>query len=75
MTDNELLRNPVEILAEEFLERYRRGESPTLTEYVDAHPELSEEIREVFPALLAVEEAGPHLRQAAQIATIHCDIR
>jgi eukaryotic-like serine/threonine-protein kinase len=60
MTDPDLRRNPVEILAEEFLERYRRGERPAVTEYVARHPELSEEIREVFPALLAVEEAGPH---------------
>ena len=60
MTDPELMRNPVEILAEEFLERYRRGDRPTVTEYVDGHPELSEEIREVFPALLAMEEVGPH---------------
>jgi eukaryotic-like serine/threonine-protein kinase len=60
MIDPELVRNPVEILAEEFLERYRRGDRPTVTEYVDGHPELSEEIREVFPALLAVEEVVPH---------------
>jgi eukaryotic-like serine/threonine-protein kinase len=60
MTDRDLRRNPVEILAEEFLERYRRGERPAVTEYVDRHPDLSEEIREVFPALLAIEEAGPH---------------
>jgi serine/threonine protein kinase/Tfp pilus assembly protein PilF len=60
MTDPELVRNPVEILAEEFLERYRRGERPTVTEYVDRHRDLSGEICEVFPALLAIEEVGPH---------------
>ena len=60
MTDPDLLRNPVEILAEEFLERYRRGERPAMTEFIDRHPELSSEIREVFPALLAIEKAGPH---------------
>ena len=60
MTDPDLLRNPVEILAEEFLERYRRGDRPTVTEYVDRHPALCGEIREVFPALLAIEEASPH---------------
>ncbi len=60
MTDPEFLRNPVEILAEEFLERYRRGEGPSVTEYVARHPALSDEIREVFPALVALEEAGPH---------------
>src|SRR5690349_4465080 len=51
-------RNPVEELAEEFLERYRRGERPSLTEYVGRRPELGEEIRELFPALVMMEEVG-----------------
>jgi eukaryotic-like serine/threonine-protein kinase len=38
-------RNPVERLAEEFLERRRRGEVPPLTEYVSRHPECEDEIR------------------------------
>ena len=52
-------RNRVEVLAEEFLSRYRRGEGPSLTDYAARYPELAGEIREVFPALLLVEEAGP----------------
>ncbi len=51
-------RNPVELLAEEFLDRRRRGERPTLREYVDRHPELAEEIRDLFPALLMMENLG-----------------
>ena len=42
-------RNPVEELAEEFLERYRRGERPALTEYTTRHPELADQIRDLFP--------------------------
>lgn len=42
-------------LAEEFLERYRRGERPSLKEYVDRHPELAVEIRDVFPAMALLE--------------------
>jgi WD40 repeat protein/tetratricopeptide (TPR) repeat protein len=42
-------------LAEEFLERYRKGERPGLKEYVDRHPELGGEIREVFPAMAMME--------------------
>src|SRR3954464_2213061 len=42
-------------LAEEFLERYRRGERPGLREYADRHPELAAEIREVFPAMAMME--------------------
>ncbi len=59
MTSQEVQRNPVEELAEEFLARYRRGERPALNEYTEAHPELADEIRDLFPALVMMEEAGP----------------
>jgi hypothetical protein len=59
MSEPEVRRNPVEELAEAFLERYRRGERPSLTEYTRQHPELADEIRELFPALAMMEEAGP----------------
>jgi serine/threonine protein kinase/WD40 repeat protein len=52
-------RNPVEELAEEFLNRYRRGERPSLTEFVQRHPEMASEIRELFPALVMMEQACP----------------
>ncbi len=51
-------RNPVELLAEEFLDRKRRGEQPTLREYLERYPELAEEIRDLFPALLMMEDLG-----------------
>ena len=51
-------RNPVELLAEEFLDRKRRGEQPTLREYLERHPELADEIRDLFPALLMMEDLG-----------------
>jgi WD40 repeat protein/serine/threonine protein kinase len=59
MAGPEAQRNPVEQLAEEFLARYRQGERPPLTEYTQKHPELAEEIRELFPALVMMEEIGP----------------
>jgi serine/threonine protein kinase/WD40 repeat protein len=43
-------------LAEEFAERYRRGERPTLQEYIDRLPEMADAIREMFPALVEVEK-------------------
>jgi hypothetical protein len=46
-------------LLDEFVERFRRGERPSLTEYVARAPELEGEIRELFPALVAMEQAGP----------------
>src|SRR5262245_22205850 len=43
-------------LAEEFLDRYRKGERPPLKEYIDRHPELAAEIKEVFPAMAMIEK-------------------
>ncbi|HLN29780.1 MAG TPA: serine/threonine-protein kinase [Gemmataceae bacterium] len=52
-------RSPVELLADEFLGRHKRGEKPTIKEYCDRHPDLAEEIRDVFEALLMVEDLKP----------------
>ncbi len=50
--------DPLNALAEEFVGRYRRGERPALSEYTARHPELAEEIRELFPALVMMEDLG-----------------
>ncbi len=52
-------RKTLEVLAEEFVARCRRGERPALSEYIDAHPELADEIRELFPTLVMMEELAP----------------
>src|SRR5262245_21367555 len=58
-------------LAEEFLERYRKGERPRLRDYTDLHPELATEIKEVFPAMAMLEniavaeDSRPHLANGA----------
>jgi tetratricopeptide (TPR) repeat protein len=46
-------------LADEFLARYRRGERPALAEYTARHPELADQIDELFPALVMMEEVRP----------------
>jgi WD40 repeat protein/serine/threonine protein kinase/tetratricopeptide (TPR) repeat protein len=43
-------------LADEFAARYRNGERPALQDYVDRHPELADDIRELFPALVEMEQ-------------------
>jgi len=48
----------IEKLAESFLERFRRGERPTISEYAEKHPECADQIRELFPALLFLEECS-----------------
>ena len=49
----------VEALAEEFLERRRQGQRPTVAEYLERHPNLADEIRAFFPALELIEEFKP----------------
>jgi WD40 repeat protein/serine/threonine protein kinase len=51
-------RDPVELLADEFMARKRRGEKPTLSEYAAKYPDLADAIRELFPALLMMEDLG-----------------
>jgi WD40 repeat protein/serine/threonine protein kinase/tetratricopeptide (TPR) repeat protein len=55
MSESESRSELVLELAEEFLNRYRQGERPSLKEYIDRHPELAAEIREVFPAMAMME--------------------
>lgn len=49
-------RNPVDVLADEFSERLRNGESPSITEYIRKHPELEDDIRELFPTISMMEQ-------------------
>src|SRR5262245_34523601 len=55
-TDSEA--DPLVALAEEFADRFRRGEHPSVTEYAARYPELAERIRRLFPAMVAMEEIG-----------------
>src|SRR5262249_49956789 len=52
-------------LADEFAQRYRRGERPSLAEYVERYPHLAADIREVFPALAEVEQVKEDHQEAA----------
>jgi serine/threonine protein kinase/tetratricopeptide (TPR) repeat protein len=52
-------RDPLEQLAEEWRERMRRGEHFEADEYVERHPELADEIRDLFPAIVLMEELKP----------------
>jgi serine/threonine protein kinase/formylglycine-generating enzyme required for sulfatase activity len=50
--------DPIDDVAQSFLDRYRRGERPTLTEYTERFPHLAARIRDLFPALVLIEDAG-----------------
>lgn len=60
MVDRRESRNPVEVLAEEFIERQRRGDHPTVAEYAEAHPELADTINDLFPGILVLEQVRRH---------------
>lgn len=49
-------RHPVEILADEFAERLRRGESPSIEQYQAQNPEWASLIRQVFEPIALVEK-------------------
>ena len=48
-------RDPLEVLASEFVEGLRQGAEPAIDSLVEAHPELAAEIHELFPLLTAME--------------------
>jgi hypothetical protein len=49
----------VEELAEEFLERQRQGQRPTVAEYLERYLHLADEIRAFFPTLGLIEQFKP----------------
>jgi WD40 repeat protein/serine/threonine protein kinase len=51
-------------LIDEFAERYRRGERPSVQEYADRYPDLADDIRDLFPAMAEIEEAKEERRAA-----------
>ena len=55
-------------LADEFAARYRAGERPSLQEYIDRHPELADDIRELFPAMVEIEQVKEDHQDAAEQA-------
>ena len=51
-------REPFDCVAEEFVERCRRGESPSIDEYLERYPEHAETIRKLLPAVAMIERLG-----------------
>lgn len=49
-------RHPVDVLAEEFAERCRRGDHPSVSDYVRRHPQMADKLREVLPPIALMEK-------------------
>lgn len=57
-------------LTEEFLDRYRKGQRPPLSEYIKRHPEVAAEIRELFPAIAVLENIAAACSFIGRHATV-----
>jgi serine/threonine protein kinase/tetratricopeptide (TPR) repeat protein len=55
MADPNAERDPLEVLAADYMERLRQGQSPSIEEYTAQHPDLAGEIRELFPTIAVTE--------------------
>ena len=49
-------RDPLELLADEFASRYRKGETPSVSEYAAKYPQLADQIEELFPTVAMMEQ-------------------
>lgn len=68
--DDDKSRHPVEVLADEFAERIRRGEAPSITHYEALHPEWASVIRQVFEPIEIVEKLSvQRLSSTGKIST------
>ncbi|MHC4887277.1 MAG: serine/threonine-protein kinase [Planctomycetota bacterium] len=50
-------RDPIELLAEEFMARRRDGEAISIDSFAHSHPDQAEDIRDLFPLITLLEEA------------------
>jgi len=57
--------DPVERIAEDYVQRLRRGETPSIGEYVARHPEHAEAIRAILSAVMLVENLKPDSKAIA----------
>jgi serine/threonine protein kinase len=46
----------IDRLAEEFSERYRRGQQPSIHEYVERYPSVAEKLKELLPSVALMEQ-------------------
>src|SRR5262245_28005612 len=59
MQDTDPRADLVDQLAEEFLTRFRRGDRPAVQEYTAKYPKWAAPTRDLFPALVVLEQAAP----------------
>lgn len=68
-------REPIELLAEEFLDRRRHGERVSVEDYAARNPDHADEIRELFPTIAALEGAKPDAQARSKPAAFEAPQR
>lgn len=66
-------RDPLDLIAEDFAERCRRGERPSVEDYVSRYPEHAQELRELLPTVDFLERGRADLTRPRTVETTHSD--
>lgn len=64
-------RDPLDLVAEEFAERCRRGDTPSVTDFAAKYPDLADDLRELLPAVAQMEMLKRHRHSSTQPTTAH----
>lgn len=65
MSDRNEERDPLELLAAEYMERLRLGQHPEIEDYAARHPPLAADIRDLFPTIAATERLKARQAQSS----------
>jgi serine/threonine protein kinase len=60
----------IDALADEFLQRYRRGERPRIAEYIARYPDHADAIRELLPSLVMLESLARGKSQGSRYSVL-----
>src|SRR4051812_6556408 len=60
-------RDPVDVVAEEFADRCRRGGGPSVEEYAARFPEHAEDLRRLLPAVAFLERSKSGARSGVAV--------
>ena len=71
-TSSSAEHDPLQPVADDFLDRLRQGEHPSLSGYKARFPDLAERIDELFPALAELELVGSDAGSSAGVSGRRC---
>ena len=70
MTGEPLESDPLGMAVDAFVERYRRGQRPSIEEFAAVHPAIAGELRDMLATVVLIEEA----KQTGQKATVWAEV-